>query len=159
MVQLLRALDFERYTPRTYILSEGDHLSASKANELELSKSVVSSCRQPICMLLIIVVAGPTWNNGPPTCSRSTSTTLHYSFQRVKVFRVLSDRDFGQAGAPGRTIGGLIAFEWARDVCGASRRCLFQSGTFVFFCISRVAESRSKLMRRSDSSLVCLLRG
>jgi beta-1,4-N-acetylglucosaminyltransferase len=48
MIQLLRALDFDRYTPRTYILSQGDHLSASKANELELSKSAVSSCCHPI---------------------------------------------------------------------------------------------------------------
>ncbi len=36
---LLSALDFNIYTPRTYFFSEGDHLSAEKAKELEAEKS------------------------------------------------------------------------------------------------------------------------
>ncbi|KAJ7188164.1 glycosyltransferase family 1 protein [Mycena filopes] len=35
---LLSALDFARYSPRTYVISEGDSFSAQKARDLELSK-------------------------------------------------------------------------------------------------------------------------
>ena len=37
---LVSALDFARYTPRTYIISYGDALSAQKARELEERKRV-----------------------------------------------------------------------------------------------------------------------
>jgi len=37
-LQLLSSLDFTRYTPRTYFISEGDHLSAQKAIALEQTK-------------------------------------------------------------------------------------------------------------------------
>ena len=40
---LLSALDFNRYSPRTYITSEGDILSARKAVALELSKTAGSA--------------------------------------------------------------------------------------------------------------------
>ncbi|KAK7468594.1 UDP-N-acetylglucosamine transferase subunit [Stygiomarasmius scandens] len=39
---LLSALDFERYSPRIYIVGEGDHLSAQKAVALENAKSTSS---------------------------------------------------------------------------------------------------------------------
>jgi hypothetical protein len=38
VLKLLSSVDFSRYTPRTYILSEGDHLSAQKAMALESEK-------------------------------------------------------------------------------------------------------------------------
>ncbi|KAH9839525.1 glycosyltransferase family 1 protein [Rhodofomes roseus] len=38
-LMLLSALDFDRYSPRTYVISEGDALSARKATALELSKA------------------------------------------------------------------------------------------------------------------------
>ncbi|PFH51527.1 glycosyltransferase family 1 protein [Amanita thiersii Skay4041] len=38
-LKLLSALDFQRYSPRTYIISEGDHLSAQKVIQLEALKS------------------------------------------------------------------------------------------------------------------------
>jgi hypothetical protein len=142
MVQLLRALDFERYTPRTYILSWGDHLSASKFNELELSKSAVSSCCQPMHTPLTTVAGGPTSgyeDDNSPTCSRNPPAALYHSIQHFKVSRARSDRTFAQAGAPRRTAGGFIASERTRDVRGDSRSCLYQSGTFIFLCIARVA--------------------
>jgi len=37
---LVSALDFARYTPRTYIISDGDTLSAEKAREMEERKRV-----------------------------------------------------------------------------------------------------------------------
>ena len=37
---LVSGLDFARYTPRTYIISDGDTLSAQKAHELEERKQV-----------------------------------------------------------------------------------------------------------------------
>ncbi|KAK7057141.1 UDP-N-acetylglucosamine transferase subunit ALG14 [Favolaschia claudopus] len=43
---LISALDFSRYTPRTYIISEGDVLSAQKAHDLELSKQTSQSSAQ-----------------------------------------------------------------------------------------------------------------
>ncbi|THU95652.1 glycosyltransferase family 1 protein [Dendrothele bispora CBS 962.96] len=39
---LLSTLDFQRYSPRLYIISEGDHLSAQKARTLEASKTSTS---------------------------------------------------------------------------------------------------------------------
>ena len=135
MVQLLCALDFERYTPRTYILSQGDHMSASKANVLELSKSTVRSCCQLLHTSLTILIGGPASeyaNNNPPTCSRSSPTTIHHSIQRFKVFRVLSDRNFGQASAPGRTAGGFVTSKWARDMCCGSGCYLSCPGTSTF---------------------------
>jgi beta-1,4-N-acetylglucosaminyltransferase len=36
---LVSALDFSRYTPRTYIISEGDSLSAQKSMTLESLKA------------------------------------------------------------------------------------------------------------------------
>ena len=49
---LVSALDFARYTPRTYIISGGDTLSAEKAREMEESKCVSGAgwlvqCREP----------------------------------------------------------------------------------------------------------------
>ena len=35
MLQMLQGLDFERYEPRTYLVSEGDQFSAAKATEFE----------------------------------------------------------------------------------------------------------------------------
>ena len=37
---LVSALNFSRYTPRTYIISDGDNLSSQKARELEERKRV-----------------------------------------------------------------------------------------------------------------------
>lgn len=49
-MSLVSALDFNRYVPRKYIISEGDTLSARKAKEIEESKTgsqVVST--HPLC--------------------------------------------------------------------------------------------------------------
>jgi hypothetical protein len=135
MLQLLSALDFERYTPRTYILSEGDHMSASKANVLELSKSTVKPCFQLIHTFLIILTGGPTCehaDNNPPTCSKCSSITLHHSIQRFKVFRTLSDRGFGQASASGRTAGGFAPSKWTGDLCDDCGSYLSCSRTSAF---------------------------
>lgn len=48
---LVSALDFSRYTPRTYLISEGDNLSLQKATLLELSKSV-DSVALTVCYLI-----------------------------------------------------------------------------------------------------------
>ena len=148
MVQLLRPLDFGRYTPRTYILSQGDHLSTSKANELELSKSAVSSYCQHTYTLLIIMAGGPTAgyeDNNSPTCSRNPSNTLYHSIHHFEVSRALSDRGFSPAGAPGRTVGGFIAPERTRDMRGGSRSRLCQSGTILFLCMAHVGGSSTEL--------------
>lgn len=39
MLTLVSAINFSRFTPRKYIVTEGDHLSAQKAAALELLKS------------------------------------------------------------------------------------------------------------------------
>jgi len=39
MLRLLTALDFARYTPRTYIISSGDSLSLAKVSELEAARA------------------------------------------------------------------------------------------------------------------------
>jgi hypothetical protein len=155
MIQLLRALDFDRYTPRTYILSEGDHLSVSKANELEVLKSAVRSCFQPIHPLPITMADGQISrndDNNPPTCSKSPSTTRRRSFQHSQIFGALSSRNFGQPGVPGRAASGSVTPERAGNMCSSSLCCLFQSGAS---CISRVPWSRTKSSRNPGSSLVC----
>ncbi|KAJ7287472.1 glycosyltransferase family 1 protein [Mycena rebaudengoi] len=42
-LSLISTLDFERYSPRTYIISEGDSLSAQKASDLEISKAKIAT--------------------------------------------------------------------------------------------------------------------
>ncbi|KAJ6499240.1 glycosyltransferase family 1 protein [Mycena sanguinolenta] len=49
---LISALDFNRYTPRTYIVSEGDSFSAQKARELELSKETSTGPAQYTIMTI-----------------------------------------------------------------------------------------------------------
>lgn len=44
-LSLVSALDFERYTPRKYIISDGDTLSTQKAIALELYKAPHTVCR------------------------------------------------------------------------------------------------------------------
>lgn len=39
MLRLLRTLDFDRYSPRTYVVAETDAMSASKAQAFELQRS------------------------------------------------------------------------------------------------------------------------
>lgn len=39
MLQMLQGLNFERYEPRTYLISEGDQFSAAKAGEFESKSS------------------------------------------------------------------------------------------------------------------------
>ncbi|TBU33912.1 glycosyltransferase family 1 protein [Dichomitus squalens] len=46
-LRLLSALDFNRYIPRTYIISEGDTLSMHKAMDLERAKSTEASQSTP----------------------------------------------------------------------------------------------------------------
>ncbi|KAJ7251492.1 glycosyltransferase family 1 protein [Mycena haematopus] len=43
---LISALDFNRYTPRTYIISDGDSFSAEKAHNLESSKNTITDPAQ-----------------------------------------------------------------------------------------------------------------
>lgn len=45
-ILLLSSLNFDRYTPRKYIVSEGDAFSAQKAVELESQKVQAS----PLCL-------------------------------------------------------------------------------------------------------------
>jgi hypothetical protein len=45
MMRLVAQLDFDRYTPRTYLVSSGDHLSVGKARELELRSGSEVRCR------------------------------------------------------------------------------------------------------------------
>jgi beta-1,4-N-acetylglucosaminyltransferase len=50
ILKLLSDVDFSRYTPRTYIISEGDNLSTQKAIALELSK--VGEDTSHVCVFL-----------------------------------------------------------------------------------------------------------
>jgi hypothetical protein len=55
MLQIISALDFGRYTPRVYIISEGDVLSANKAVHLEDSRPIAAgtdSVSQPSLRLI-----------------------------------------------------------------------------------------------------------
>lgn len=49
---LISALDFDRYSPRTYVISEGDSLSAQKAMSLESNKAVDPTLQPVLCSFL-----------------------------------------------------------------------------------------------------------
>ena len=55
MVRLLYALDFAKYTHRTYVISSGDHLSLSKARDLEAIKSRGKQHGEGVCIRLCLV--------------------------------------------------------------------------------------------------------
>lgn len=58
MLTLVSALDFTRYTPRTYIVSEGDKLSAQKATDLENLRHGSAKVNVPyyVCVTLFIIL-------------------------------------------------------------------------------------------------------
>ena len=56
---LVSALDFSRYTPRTYIVSQGDHLSERKAVALEQLKATASSSSSAACASSPLASAAP----------------------------------------------------------------------------------------------------
>ncbi|KAF9507999.1 glycosyltransferase family 1 protein [Hydnum rufescens UP504] len=118
-ILLLSSLDFTRYTPRTYIISEGTHLAPRKLSTLkpadmrtipimeitQLYSSLVPDVpalrRQPFADVLIL--------NGPGTFPRLPSPRLIYveSFARVKklslsgkLLRPFVDRFLSQWPAP-----------------------------------------------------------
>jgi beta-1,4-N-acetylglucosaminyltransferase len=53
---LISSLPFHRYSPRTYIISEGDTLSAQKVIALETSKSV-QQIKQVVSFLFLAIRA------------------------------------------------------------------------------------------------------
>lgn len=63
MMSLLRDIDVERYTHRSYIISSGDSFSASKAQEIErlLQSKLTGSTRDPSAMGQTETATG-TWN-------------------------------------------------------------------------------------------------
>jgi beta-1,4-N-acetylglucosaminyltransferase len=75
---LVSTLDFSRYTPRTYLVSKGDSLSATKAITLERLKaasepSLVSAASLRSCLALdlpcpwdLIASRGPYWRISDP---------------------------------------------------------------------------------------------
>jgi len=53
-LMLISALDFTRYSPRVYVISEGDTLSAQKAADLEAEKATHSTPGSAVFELLMI---------------------------------------------------------------------------------------------------------
>lgn len=81
VLKLLSDVDFSRYTPRTYIISEGDNLSAQKAMALESSKVgedasrvCVFLCAWLVC-ILIIEERRFLYLTYHPTCTESSPIT------------------------------------------------------------------------------------
>jgi hypothetical protein len=60
MLRLLKSLNFEKYTRRTYIISTGDTLSQSKARQFEFDKTGISNdaVRLAKCILTVVLSCG-----------------------------------------------------------------------------------------------------
>lgn len=85
VLKLLSNVDFSRYTPRTYIISEGDNLSAQKAIALELSKAgedASGSYGDHASYTLLTIPRARRVHQSllstPPTALRSLVTCLHH---------------------------------------------------------------------------------
>ncbi|KAF9793465.1 glycosyltransferase family 1 protein [Thelephora terrestris] len=91
---LVSALDFSRYNPRTYIISDGDNLSAQKAHELEERKSERN--RESNYTIIYVPrarrVHQPLWTT-PPTVLASLVTcvkhAIHAALQPEPVWDIL----------------------------------------------------------------------
>ncbi|KAF8070498.1 glycosyltransferase family 1 protein [Lyophyllum atratum] len=78
---LVSALDFSRYTPRTYIISQGDDLSARKALSLESSKELSLTKSEVEYSFLTIPRARQVHQSlvtTPPTALFSLVTCIYY---------------------------------------------------------------------------------
>jgi hypothetical protein len=92
---LVSTLDFSRYTPRTYLVSEGDSLSATKATALERLKaasepSLVSVASFRSCLTIdrlgLMAFKGPYWRISDPhypPCSARASELTHSPVHRA----------------------------------------------------------------------------
>jgi hypothetical protein len=58
ILTLVSAVNFSRFTPRKYIVSEGDQLSARKAAALELLKT--DGAPKAVCVFILITDLSPT---------------------------------------------------------------------------------------------------
>jgi len=78
---LLSSLDFARYTPRTYIISDGDTLSAQKARSLEATTAIDNTTQSSQYSILYIPrarrVHQPLWST-PPTLLKSLLACIKY---------------------------------------------------------------------------------
>ncbi|KAJ7647273.1 glycosyltransferase family 1 protein [Roridomyces roridus] len=73
---LLSALDFERYCPRTYVISEGDSLSAQRARDLESSKA--SSTKYTILTIPRARRVHQSLATTPPTALHSLLSCIYH---------------------------------------------------------------------------------
>ncbi|KAJ7901898.1 oligosaccharide biosynthesis protein Alg14-like protein, partial [Mycena olivaceomarginata] len=88
---LISALDFNRYSPRTYVISEGDSFSAQKARELESSKET-STCPAQYTLLTIPRArrVHQSLVTTPPTALYSLLLCIYYiTFARISFADVL----------------------------------------------------------------------
>lgn len=84
-LSMVSALDFSRYRPRTYIISEGDALSARKAHDLEHSKLTTSDTLSGSASLQYTVLTIPrarrvhqTLLSTPPTALYSLLSCIYH---------------------------------------------------------------------------------
>jgi hypothetical protein len=86
MLQLLKGLDFERYEPRTYIISEGDQLSATKAAELEQESDFL-----PVCTVSLVSEIS---DHKPRTIHSLRFPALGKSYSQCTLFPLLRSNRF-----------------------------------------------------------------
>ncbi|TDL24321.1 glycosyltransferase family 1 protein [Rickenella mellea] len=97
ILSLISTLDFSRYTPRIYIISEGDVLSLKKAEELELRKTGIqkTSDLHPACDFLTIPRARRVHQpllTTPPTVFWSLLAALyHVTYLPLRTSRKFAD--------------------------------------------------------------------
>ncbi|TFK44753.1 glycosyltransferase family 1 protein [Crucibulum laeve] len=95
---LLSTLDFSRYTPRTYIISEGDILSSQKAVALEASRAIShpKSNNDNFTILIIPRARGVHQSilTTPPTALLSLLTCIYYVTVAPILYSNESNSDF-----------------------------------------------------------------
>ena len=76
----MSSLNFERYSSRTYIISEGDSLSAEKVVELENRKRVCGSIIIPLSLVLIVTQVDSSNSQSYSIISLPRARRVHQSF-------------------------------------------------------------------------------
>ncbi len=154
-LSLLSALDFNRYVPRIYIISEGDTLSMQKAVVLEATKAAdAPQTTYPVRLLLIssCLCEALTSNSGhaaqhallicgdtprppcPPVLPHNPIHRCRLTHSKYLAYNSRADRPW-----PARPGG--FAPEWARDMFCPLYSNVPEQGTVTCFLADRVGNN------------------
>jgi beta-1,4-N-acetylglucosaminyltransferase len=109
VLALVSALDFQRYTPRTYVISEGDILSAQKAAELENAKSCDEEQQYRILVIPRARRVHQSLLTTPPTALLSLLSSVYHVTIEPFLFKKQAFADLLLINGPGTCVVLCIA--------------------------------------------------